>query len=539
MLVGGDERRVSTEGKDSAVEARLSAGAGETLDLGRGAVMPAANVLAALGSSSQGLTRTEAADRLGRFGPNVIHSHRVTAFGIFLRQVRNPLLILLLAAAIVSGGTGDPTDAIIITTIVALSVGLGFANEYRSEQAVAALHAAIHHETVVTRDGSETRVDVRELVPGDVIALHIGDVVPADVRLLETTQLECDEGVLTGESMPAPKSAEPASKTDSTIDLSSCAFMGTIVHQGAARAVVVSTAARTDFGRIAVGLGSPQAYTAFQAGLKDFSKMLVGVAGALTVSIFIINLALGRPWLDAVLFSLAIAIGITPQLLPAIVSVSLATGSRQLARRKVLIKRLVTIEDLGNIQVLFTDKTGTLTAGAIAFDGSLDPAGCASPRPLLLGLICNEATPTENGAVSGNPLDQALWNAPGVKALQEGTDGLSSYKRLGMLPFDHDRQLVSVTASRADGSTILITKGAPEAVLARCSNPSTVAGETLQHLFSDGARVVAIATREASGLSQPRPEDEANLHLEGFLTFADPPKAAAKTFLTQRSRAAP
>ena len=179
--------------------------------------------------------------------------------------------------------------------------------------------------------------------------------------------------------------------------------MGTIVHQGSARGVVVSTGSATAFGRIAVGLGAPPTLTAFQVGLKDFSKLLVWVGGILTTFIFVVNVLLERPIIDALLFSLAIAIGITPQLLPAIVSVSLSSGSRELARRKVLVKRLVTIEDLGNIQVLFTDKTGTLTEGAISFDQSLDAAGGSSVEPLRLGLVCNEATLTAQGPVGRQP----------------------------------------------------------------------------------------------------------------------------------------
>ena len=237
------------------------------------------------------------------------------------------------------------------------------------------------------RDGVEQRVDVRELVPGDIVTLGIGNVVPADIRLLEATHFECDEAVLTGESMPAAKSAHAAPGDESDPVPSNCAFMGTIVHQGSARGVVVSTGSATAFGRIAVGLGAPPAYTAFQIGLNEFSRLLVWIAGILTVSIFVINVAMSRPVIDAVLFSLAIAIGITPQLLPAIVSVSLAAGSRGLARRKVLVKRLVTIEDLGNIRLLFTDKTGTLTEGIVTFAESLDVAGVASPGPLALGRV--------------------------------------------------------------------------------------------------------------------------------------------------------
>lgn len=505
----------------------------QPLTLAAAARLPASEVLQRLESTPSGLSTAQADERLRQLGPNVLHSHRVTAVGVLIRQVKNPLLILLLAAATVSGVTGDPTDALIITAIVLLSVGLGFVNEYRSEQAVAALHANIHHEAVVQRNGDERRVDVADLVPGDIVSLRIGDIVPADMRLLDVAQLECDEAVLTGESMPAAKRIEPEPQRDSEIDLPPCVFMGTIVHQGAAHGVVVSTGSTTAFGKIAVGLGAPPAYTAFQAGLKDFSKFLVLIAAILTVSIFVINVALSRPIIDALLFSLAIAIGITPQLLPAIVSVSLATGSRQLARRKVLVKRLVTIEDLGNIRVLFTDKTGTLTQGALTFGQSLDGAGVDSTEPLLLGLLCNETTLTKDGPVGGNALDGALWTAPETSVMMAGRNGPNSYQRNGILPFDHNRQLVSVTVTDSTGRTTLVTKGAPEVVLARCVDVPTDAREVVDGLFRSGARVVAVASRETSVTKDPRPEDEYDLHFAGFLTFSDPPKPDAGASIDQ------
>jgi Mg2+-importing ATPase len=496
------------------------------IDLQVAGGQPISEVLDGLGSCAEGLASGEAADRLRRFGRNVLASRRVTAFGVLVRQLHNPLLILLLAAAAVSALTGDVTDAAIVATIVVLSVGLGFINEYRSEVAVAALHANIRHEARVWRDGHEQRLDVRDLVPGDVLALEVGDLVPADLRILEATRLECDEAVLTGESMPATKTVE-ATASDSPVDLASCVFMGTVVHQGSGRAVVVSTGSATAFGKIAVGLGERQAETAFQAGLRGFSKLLVRVAAVLTISIFVINVAFSRPLIDALLFSLAIAIGITPQLLPAIVSVSLSAGSRELARRRVLVKRLVTIEDLGNIQVLFTDKTGTLTEGAVTFNHALDPSGKPALEPLVLGLVCNEATMTETGPMGGNALDIALWAAPAAASLLDTANDPRSYRRLGVVPFDHDRQLASALVATPDRTRVLVTKGAPEAVLARCIDVPSEAPTTLRRLFADGARVVAVATRDASGLAEAGPHDEQALRLVGFLTFVDRAKPDA------------
>ncbi|MDQ6840542.1 MAG: magnesium-translocating P-type ATPase, partial [Actinomycetota bacterium] len=495
-----------------------------------------ADVFVGLDTTEAGLGTDEAARRLAAVGPNILASHRVTALGVLVRQLRNPLLILLLAAAGVSAITGDIADGAIIAVIVVLSVGLGFVNEYRSEVAVAALHGNIHHTALVWRDGTEQRVDARDLVPGDVLALAIGDLVPADVRILEANQLECDEAVLTGESMPAIKTVAAVPAGASALGLVSGAFMGTVVHQGSGRAVVVSTGSATAFGKIAVGLSERQADTAFQVGLRDFSKLLVRVAAVLTISIFVINVAFSRPLIEALLFSLAIAIGITPQLLPAIVSVSLSSGSRELARRRVLVKRLVVIEDLGNIEVLFTDKTGTLTEGSITFDAALDPAGGPGRTPLVLGLVCNEATVTADGPVGGNALDVALWSAPATEGITDAPDGPAGYRRLGIAPFDHERQLASVAVRTTEGTTLLVTKGAPEAVLGRCVDlPSDVAA-TLSRLFAEGARIVAVATREAPGLTDPEPDDERGLHLAGFLTFVDRPKADAGTSIAKLNR---
>jgi P-type Mg2+ transporter len=495
-----------------------------SLDLAGAAGKPVDEVLARLASSEAGLSESEAVARLARFGPNALPTRPVTAFGILVGQLRNPLLVLLFGAAVVSAFTGGLTDSAIIAAIMLLSVGLGFVNEYRSAKAVAALHGDIHYQALVWRDGRQRELDVSVLVPGDVVALRIGGVVPADLRIFEADQLECDEAVLTGESMASAKAPEVATQTDSAVDLPSCAFMGTVVHQGAGRGVVVATGPQTAFGAIALGLGERQAETAFQGGLRDFSGFLVKVAGVLTILIFVINVALSRPLIDAFLFSLAIAIGITPQLLPAIVSVSLSTGSRALARKRVLVKRLVTIEDLGNIEVLFTDKTGTLTEGAITFHQSLDPSGSDAMQPLLLGLLCNEATLTPDGPVGGNALDQALYRVPSAdSALRD----LTGYARLGALPFDHERQLASVLVRAADGTTLLVTKGAPEAVLARCNEIPEQSTAVLDRLFADGARVVAVATRAGDGLSRLTVGDEHELKLAGFLSFVDRPKADA------------
>ena len=478
-------------------------------------------VLDALGTRASGLTEAEVAARTETFGPNAVRSHHASAWSVLARQLHSPLLWLLLAAAAVSAVVGERLDAVIIGVIVAASVGLGFVNEFRAERAAEAMHSEIRHEVAATRDGRPVSVEVTHLVPGDIVHLGIGAIVPADLRLLTSSNLESDESILTGESVPSEKTPRPVPGGAPLAELSSCLFAGTVVHEGTADAVVVATGASTQFGRIAVGLGERHPQTEFQLGLTRFSGLLAKVGGALSVTIFAINLVLGRPVIDAVLFSLAVAVGITPQLLPAVVSTSLATGSRRLADKKVLVKRLVCIEDLGDIDVLFTDKTGTLTDGRISFERAITGTGADSPDVLTLGLVCNEATATGDTAVGGNPLDVALWEAPGTAA-----SPTSEFHRLAIVPFDHERRCVSVLVDRA-GQRILITKGAPETVLDRCTHVPDTAHRVLDGEFGAGNRVVAIATREAPELDALTVTDEHDLTLAGFLVFLDQPKPSA------------
>jgi len=290
------------------------------------ATLPVADVLAALGSGTDGLTDADATERLRVVGPNVVRSHHVGVLAVLGRQVNSPLLWLLLAAAAVSAFVGEVTDAAIIGVIIAVSVGLGFANEFRAERAAAALHDDLSHLVTVVRDGRPSRVEVTHLVPGDLVRIGIGAIVPADLRLVTATNLEADESILTGESVPAAKGPEPVPEGSALGDLTACLFLGTVVHEGSADAVVVATGARTQFGRIAAGLGERHPPTEFQLGLTRFSGLLAKVAGTLSLSIFVVNVAIGRPVIEAVLFSLAVAVGITPQLLPAVVSTSLAPG---------------------------------------------------------------------------------------------------------------------------------------------------------------------------------------------------------------------
>ncbi|MGZ7007428.1 MAG: magnesium-translocating P-type ATPase, partial [Ilumatobacteraceae bacterium] len=481
---------------------------------------PLADVLALLHTSVDGLTTAEATARIAEFGPNSVRTHRVSALAVLRRQLNNAVLALLAATAVLSFFLGDSTQAIIIGMILLISIGLGFVNEYRAERATAALHSGLHHNAVVRRDGHFGRVDVNRLVPGDVIRLEMGELVPADVRLIDVSGLECNESILTGESAVKEKSLEAGGA--GIDDAADVAFMGTVVSSGTATAVVYATGANAEFGRIAAGLGERQPETDFQLGLRRFSYLLLWVALTLTVLIIVTNLFLGRPLIDSALFGLAIAVGITPQLLPAVVSTSLATGSRRLAKLKVLVKRLVCIEDLGDIDILITDKTGTLTEGRVELIDTVDPTGAHTDSVLRLGLLATDIDPT-TGGISANDLDTALWR---------DRHPVADVRVIATLPFDHTRRATSALVDTDDGR-VLVVKGAPEQVIAACADVPEAAQRTLSSLFADGRRVVAVATRHADGLTRITAADETGLALEGFLVFADNPKSAARDSLAQ------
>src|SRR6266516_6043650 len=441
-------------------------------ELDRLAALDPDAVLAELGCTRDGLTSTDAAERLGRAGANELLSSRRTALAVLLAQLRSPLLGLLLVAASVSIAVGEVTGGSIILAIMALSVALGFVNEYRSEQTLAALRSRTGRRATVLRDGSATEIPAAELTPGDVCLLQTGDLVPADLRLLQAAELTIDEAALTGEAFPAEKEAVAAHASPGGVH-DHCAYLVTVVRSGRGTGVVALTGMATRLGSVAGGLEERQPPTAFQRGLTSFAGLLAKVTAVLTVFIVIANAALGKPALDALLFSLAIAVGLTPQLLPAIVSVSLSTGARRMAKRSVLVKRLVSIEDLGDADVLFTDKTGTLTVGEIGLREAVAPDGAPAPELIRLGLLCSELSFEHGGTPLGNTLDLAIWRAlkPGVAEAE-----LQGVRRVATLPFTFERRRTSVVLDSKEPRRLLC-KGAAEEVLARCTS-ARIGGQT-------------------------------------------------------------
>lgn len=490
----------------------LEARIGRTLDI--------EHVFDRLKSDENGLSTAEAAARSAVVGRNVVTSHRVRILTLVARQVDNPLFALLALAASVSFFVGQKTDAVIIGVILGISIGLGFINEYQAQRASEGLHAQLRQRTAVRRDGMWTECELSDVVPGDVVTLQMGKIVPADVRLLVATDLECDESILTGESTAAPK-------VGLTTGDSGWCWMGTIVHRGSGVGIVCATGAHTEFGIIAAGVSTTEETTGFQIGLKGYSMFLARIAAALTSLIFVINLVLGRPVMDAVLFSLAIAVGITPQLLPAVVTTTLATGARRLARRHVLVKRLVCLEDMGEIDILLTDKTGTLTEGAVAFSHATGFSSFSPEDVMTAGLLCGNTEIDARGHVtSGDPLDVALRRSATTAHVDVGP-----YTRQSMIPFDHDRRVMSVLVDGPDGRQ-LIVKGAPEAVFERCTSIDHSAHATLAERFRAGARVIAVGRRSHID-STITTDDERDLELVGLLEFVDPPKTSARHALTR------
>jgi Mg2+-importing ATPase len=449
-----------------------------------------------------GLTSAQAAELLKTHGPNVIVTKRFTVFSLLFNQFKNPILILLAAAAAISGVLGDAGNALTIGVILTLSVALSLSTEYRAQKAAQDLKTRSTRRTTVMRDGAFTQLDVSLLVPGDVVALTLGSIVPADLRLETVDDLECDESIISGESLPVTK--QPADE----------ALMGTVVRSGSATATVVRTGGKTEFGIIAERLSEQAPQTDFQRGLHRFSLFLLWIALIQGVIVIVVSALLGHNLINAVLFALALAVGMTPQLLPAVVSTALALGSKHLAKSGVLVKRLVSIEDLGDIDVLVTDKTGTLTAGAVAFT-SAEPFGLLDP--VLLGLLATDASYTDAAKSTAglNPLDAALWSQNGKQA--EGA------QRLDAIAFDHNRRIASALVV-LEGKPVLVSKGSPEDLLARCAGVPAEAEQKLAAFYGAGARVIAVASKPMPGATAITPADESGLSFAGFLTFADPAK---------------
>lgn len=458
-----------------------------------------------------------------RSAPADIHSSHVTGIVLLLRQFRSPIILILLAAAGLSFVLGEIVDASIVISIVLVSGILGFYQERGAVRAIEALATSVRVHADVMRDGDETEVAVSQVVQGDVVVLRVGDIVPGDGRVLTANQLFMNEAALTGENFPRNKVVGVAKRNSRIVERTNCVYFGTHVASGEGTVVIVGTGKDTEFGRVAEHLAEQHVPTSFERGITSFGYLLMQATGVLVTAIFVFNLILHRPVIDSLLFSLALAVGLTPQMLPAIITLSLSRGAVVMARQQVIIKRLDAIEDVGSLDILCTDKTGTLTIGSVGLHGAVNVEG--KDDEYVRSLAWWNAR-LQTGFL--NPIDGAIIDS-GVPA---GTDRCLH----GELPFDFHRKRLSVLVSDGDES-LLVTKGAVESIFSCCTDvlssgnrmvPIVEAMPNLLKLYESlserGLRVIGVARRTLRDATDFSLACESEMTFVGFLTFADPPK---------------
>jgi Mg2+-importing ATPase len=488
---------------------------------------PTAELLAALDARSDGLTGAEAAQRLARFGPNTVdEAPRRRILTDLLRRLSNPLVAILLVASGIAGATGDVASFVIIVSIVLLSTVLDMVQERRAQATAEALRQSIALRAKVLRDGTTGELPVADLVPGDIVLLTAGDLVPADGIVIAANDAQCNQAALTGEPYPVRKRPEPRDRAD-LADAPNLMLHGSSMIGGSATMLVVATGARTAFGHIARSLAAAPLPTAFERGIHKLGILIVRLAIFLVLFVLLARLALGRPPLESFLFAMALAVGLTPELLPMIVTVALAQGARRMARAKVVVKRLSAIHDLGQMDVLCTDKTGTLTEAHIAMIAHPGIDGSDNERVAELAAVNARF---ETGLKS--PLDEALL----AHIAGHPIDG---WRKIDERPFDFERRRVSVLAER-DDARLEIVKGAPETLLALCDRVETKDGVVpldpalrdrigAQHdgYAAEGLRMLGVAWKDAPGRTRIDTDDDAGLVFAGLCVFVDPPKQSA------------
>ena len=479
-------------------------------------------------SPGEGLSSARARQLARQFGPNTVRTSRERSVVAELaRRFASPLIVVLLAASLASAFTGDVASFVIIVTMVALSVAIDFVQEHRAGRAAQALLHRVQVHATVVRDGTPVSLAVARLVPGDVVLLFPGCVVPADGRLVEANGLHVNEAILTGEPFPREKRPQlPPGAADAPVDL----FMGSSVVSGTGTMLVLGTGAATEVGKIARALATEPPPTSFERGTRAFGMLIMQLTVFMVLFVLLVNAVVGRPLLDSFLFAIALAVGLTPELLPMIVTVTLAHGASRLAGEHVIVKRLAAIEGLGSMDVLCTDKTGTLTRAKIRLESHVGVDGLASPRVLELAVLNSTFS-----AGIRNPLDKAILGHAAVD--------VSRWKKVGEVPFDFERRRVSVLLD--DGARrLLVVKGAAEELLERCQRYEAQSGEprewdeasraaasrSLADLERQGLRVIGVASRSLDR-SDPRPLDEEGLVFAGLAAFDDPPKPGAAAAL--------
>ncbi len=484
----------------------------------------ATEMLRQLQTTANGLTSDEARSRLARYGANRLKPpKRSDVWSLLLNQFKSPIILILLCATGLSWFLGDRVDAFIILFIVLISGLLGFWQERSASNAVEKLLSIVRIKAAVLRDGSSSEMPVEEIVPGDVVILNAGDIVPGDGLLLESRDLFVDEAMLTGETFPVEKAAALLPAETPLARRSNALWMGTHVVSGTATAVVVRTGKETEFGRVSERLQLRSGETDFEHGIRQFGYFLMEVTLVLVVAIFAINVYLARPVLEAFLFSLALAVGLTPQLLPAIISINLAHGAKRMAAKRVIIKRLASIENFGSMNVICSDKTGTLTEGIVHVQSACDVEGAPSDTVLLHAYL---NASYETGFA--NPIDAAIR--------AHRPFDLSGYRKEDEIPYDFLRKRLSILVSH-DEAHLMVTKGALQNVLAVCTSAEAGKGtvvdiatvrDKIQGRFDEfsrnGFRTLGVAYKKMGSVSRISKEDETGMIFSGFLVLFDPPK---------------
>ena len=488
---------------------------------------PSERLLALLHTSAEGLSSVEAQGRLLAHGPNALRpTSPLAGLRLLARQFESPLVGILVFAACVSALVRDWTDAAIVLAILLGSVLVGFFQEYRASVAVERLRARVRVHATVLRDGQPASLAPEEIVPGDVVLLTAGSLIPADAVVLEAHDLFVSQSVLTGEAYPVEKQPGHVAPDAGLAERANCVFMGTSVRSGTARALVVRTGTETAFGEIADRLRLRPPETDFERGIRQYGYLLLRIALVLVLLVFTAQFLLERPPVESLLFALALAVGISPELLPAIIEVTLAQGAREMAAHGVIVRRLDAIENLGSMNVLCTDKTATLTRGVLALASAADAAGAASDAVLRAAWL-NASLQT--GLAS--PLDEAIR-----REVERRGVGFATAPKLDEIPYDFVRRRLGVVVRDADRA-LLITKGAFESVLEACEGVRQGGGVApleadrralLEARFAawsaEGSRVLGLATRTLPLRERYGRSDETALVFEGFLVFLDPPK---------------
>ena len=503
--------------------------------------LEAAQALQALESGLEGLSADEAAVRLEKHGPNQVAAEESETWVIrLLHTTRNPLVILLSALSIISFATGDPGGGTVMALMVVLGVSLRFVQEAKADAAAAKLKAMINVTATVQRSGKFEEVPLHQLVPGDIVKLSAGDMIPGDVRVLSSKDLFITQATLTGESMPVEKfDAVETRAVVSPLELSNTCFLGTSVESGTAVALVVETGPRTYLGGMARSMSSQQVQTSFDKGIHRFTWLMIRFMMVMVPLVFFINGITKHDWKEAFFFALSVAVGLTPEMLPMIVSVCLSKGALAMSRKKVIVKRLNSIQNFGAMDVLCTDKTGTLTMDRVILEKYCDVFQNASEVVLLDAyLISHFQTGLKN------VLDRAI-----LTHIETHTKFcVDNYRKVDEIPFDFSRKMMSVVVETPEKENQILTKGAPEAVFSRCTHFESegeifpmepiLVGNLIQQyhdLSSDGFRVLAVAYKKLEQRAAYSKADESELILKGYVAFLDPPKdTAAKAIAALR-----